>query len=98
MPLYKLFKLVDEKPNGFSPRKWCRQELLKIIEQWSEAKRIESFINQIESEIHLKHPDDQQSLLNQLDKAKLSLGNLSALDAIAHWRSPEDRLSESDTF
>lgn len=75
-----------------------RQELLGIIEQWSEAKRIESFIGQIESEIHLRHPDQQALLLSQLDKAKLSLGSLSALDAIVQWRSPEDRLKEIDPF
>lgn len=74
-----------------------RQDLLEIIEQWSEAKRIGSFIDQIESEIHLKHPDQQQLLLNQLDKAKQFLGNLNALDAIAQWRSPEDRLRPTDT-
>lgn len=75
-----------------------RQELLKIIEQWSEAKRIESFIKQIEAEIRTKHPDYQQSLLKQLDKAKQSLGNLNALDAIAKWKSPEDRLNAADSF
>ena len=73
-----------------------RLDLLEIIEQWSEAKRIGSFIDQIESEIHLKHPDQQQLLLNQLDKAKQSLGNLNALDAIAQWRPPEDRLRSSN--
>jgi len=52
-----------------------RQELLEIIEQWSEAKRIESFIDQIQLEISSKHPEQQYHLLKQLNKAKQSLGN-----------------------
>jgi len=72
--------------------------LLEIIEQWSEAKRIETFINQIESEISSKHPDQQCHLLKQLNKAKQSLGNFNALDAIAQWKSPEDRLNAADAL
>tara|TARA_R110002074_G_scaffold373069_1_gene548747 strand:+ start:33271 stop:34563 length:1293 start_codon:yes stop_codon:yes gene_type:complete len=69
-----------------------RQELLSIIEKWSESKKIEAFINAIQAEISLASPENQSVLRERLNLAKQSLSSTNALEALANWSSPDERL------
>jgi len=60
--------------------------------RWSEEKRIQNFFAELEQEINLAGGEYRKQLLNRLEQAKGLLANETALNLLAKWKSPEERL------
>ena len=67
-------------------------DLNDIIVRWSEEKRIQNFFAELEQEINLTGGEQRQQLLDRIEQAKGLLSNETALDLLAKWKSPEERL------
>ncbi|WP_224984220.1 hypothetical protein [Geomonas agri] len=67
-------------------------ELLQIIKAWGEVKRIEAFFEEAESEIVRSGDENREQLLERLGKARELVGSVRALEQLAGWMTPEERL------
>ncbi len=67
-------------------------ELLGIIKAWGEVKRIEAFFAEAEEQILKSGDGNAEQLLERLKMARELVGPLRALEQLAAWKSPEERL------
>jgi hypothetical protein len=72
--------------------KESREELLAIVEQWSLAKRIESFFADLDRSIAAGGGADATVVRARIDRARAMLGGIDALQHFEGWLSPEERL------
>lgn len=68
-----------------------KDELLKIIEAWAQAKQIQAFF--IDAEQRLRDlPDDvRDQILDRLRRARELIGNVDALERFRSWMAPDER-------
>lgn len=88
----QLMKEQDEIRRWEQARGEATQQLLKIIEQWSESQRILAFFDEAERQADLRESDEKARLLERLVQARALIGNIDALGALAEWKTPSERL------
>jgi len=70
--------------------KESRDEILRIIDIWDKAKRIEQFIADIERRAADLPDEDRFSILERLKLARELFGSVDTLERFMTWRSPEE--------
>lgn len=88
----QLMKEQDEIRRWEQARGEATQQLLKIIEQWSESQRILAFFDEAERQADLRESDEKARLLERLVQARALIGDIDALGALAEWKTPSERL------
>ncbi|MEO8101616.1 MAG: hypothetical protein ABI790_03770 [Betaproteobacteria bacterium] len=68
-----------------------KEELLQIVETWSEVKQIEAFFADAEQSLADLPESDRQRLVDRLKRAREMLGSTRALDRFLSWRTPDER-------
>lgn len=70
--------------------KESRTELLKIIENWAEANRIEQFFQAAEKRIAELSESERNRFLDRLKRARELIISTDALDNLIRWKSPDE--------
>jgi hypothetical protein len=68
-----------------------REELLRIIEQWALATRIERFFESVAAPAAGLQEEERATLLERLDRARALFGGPDALGWFRKWKMPEER-------
>ncbi|GGI19154.1 hypothetical protein [Oxalicibacterium faecigallinarum] len=68
-----------------------KEELLKIINKWTEEKHTENFLNEVQLRCEELGVEERKPLLEKLELARKSLQGSSALKMLAKWRAPLER-------
>lgn len=68
-----------------------KDELLKIIESWAQAKQIQAFFIDAEQRLSDLPDDVRDQILGRLRHARELIGNVDALEIFRSWRAPDER-------
>ena len=71
--------------------KESKTDLLAIIDAWAEAKRIESFFEEVESRTSALNQEEYGAILNRLAEGRELLGGIDALECFKSWKTPKER-------
>ena len=71
--------------------KESKADLLGIIDAWAEAKRIESFFEEVESRTLTFGQEEPSAIINRLAEARELLGGFDALERLKAWKTPKER-------
>jgi hypothetical protein len=74
--------------------KKSKEQLLKFIAGWAEAKRIYAFFAEVTADIAAADEETRQQLEHRLSLAKTIIGETDALQGLRHWKAPEELLAE----
>jgi hypothetical protein len=77
--------------------KESKDELLNIIEQWAQSRRIQEFFFEVESESTHLAENSKNAVSDRLRVGRHLLGDIKVLDRFIHWKSPEERLRSPET-
>jgi hypothetical protein len=69
-----------------------RKQLLAIVEEWNQARRIESFFEDAARSAAALPMNEASALVTRLDRARELLGGIGSLRHFDAWQSPEDRV------
>lgn len=75
-------------------RSESRQDLLHIVNAWSQAKGIEEFFADAESRLAGLDPDQKRDLGDRLKHARFLTGSLDALQRFRRWQAPDERVAD----
>jgi hypothetical protein len=81
----------EEEAKAAKALKESKAELIKIIDNWAESKRIEAFFQDAESKAADLKDDEKLKILERLKLARELIGSVEALDHFIGWRSPDER-------
>lgn len=68
-----------------------RKDLLKIISEWAEANRIETFFREIELRAQSLSDDKAEAMLERTRYARELVSSADALNHFLEWKSPDER-------
>lgn len=71
------------------------EELLSIIEHWTEARRIETFLAEVEQALLGTESCNRMRLMERVKAARSLIGPSEALSRFAAWKTPNERANES---
>ncbi|NJD63198.1 MAG: hypothetical protein FIA93_10845 [Deltaproteobacteria bacterium] len=71
--------------------KESKEELLRIIARWAEAKNLEHFFADAERRAEGLDADERSKMLDRLGRARQLMGSVDALERLRSWKSPEER-------
>lgn len=74
-----------------------KSDLNKLIEEWSEARRIEGFFQEIEEFSKTLPQEDKRQIMERLQLAREFANTPNALDMLRAWKTPEERLGKTET-
>lgn len=73
-------------------REQARADLLSVIKQWDDIRRIQDFFRDVENSTS-NLPDAARCIaMDKLTQARELVGELDALKALLQWKGPKDRL------
>lgn len=72
-------------------RKESREQLLKIIEAWGEATRIDNCFQDAEKRAAGLSDDQELKMPERLGLARQTIGSVDSLDYFLAWRSPAEQ-------
>jgi hypothetical protein len=72
------------------------KDLLEIISNWVEIKRIHEFFEQLEIQVSELADDRKQEIVERIRLAKQLIGSPDALEGILKWATPDERLNAID--
>ena len=72
------------------------KELHAAIDLWAERRRIEGFLDEVTKAAREMAPGRQAEILERIRLARELLGDEHALDLLATWKTPEERLQSDD--
>jgi len=67
-----------------------KQQLMKVLELWAEAKRIEQFFEEAEMALNVLDPEAQIGLRDRLSRARQLIESADALEQFRRWRAPDE--------
>jgi hypothetical protein len=70
-----------------------KEELLQFIARWVEARNLERFFAEVESDIAKLGPDSREQLMERLEAARELLDAGSALEQLKLWKTPKERFT-----
>jgi hypothetical protein len=85
------WELEERERRQRENRKKSTQELLAIVEAWSLARRIEEFLEDIQTRTATRGDEERQRTLERLRQARELLGGVDALQRFSEWKSPDER-------
>ncbi len=68
-----------------------KEDILRIIDRWAEANRIEQFFADAERRAAELGDEERNRLLGRLERARELIGTVDALDHFMTWRAPDER-------
>jgi hypothetical protein len=68
-----------------------KQELLWLIQKWSEAKGVRAFLAELDESIANVPAEEKELLLERIRKAKAFLAEFDILGSIKMWKTPDER-------
>lgn len=68
----------------------AKKDLLRIISNWDESRRIHNFFTQIDEALQSDNGKLNETRI-KLAKAKSLFSSVDALDALLHWQAPDER-------
>jgi len=84
------FAIEEELRKRNEADKASRLELMKVIEQWSEIRKIEAFFDGAQRAIESMPEASQAGLIDRLVRAQSMIGSARALDALQTWKTPDE--------
>lgn len=85
------WKRQDDERRRIQAMKESRDDLLKTVEAWAQARQIEDFFADAEDRSVDMPTEARAELLKRLDRARLLLGGVDALQRFKSWKPPEER-------
>ena len=76
--------------------KESREQLLAIVDRWALARRIEDFFQDLERRMASLEEAERAALSVRLQEAREMLGTVDAGRHFSAWRSPGERLGQSE--
>jgi hypothetical protein len=73
-----------------------REELLQIIDNWAEAKRLEAFFADAERRARNLPDEQKERTIERLRQARALVGSTDPLERFNAWRAPQERLTRFD--
>ncbi|MNG26839.1 hypothetical protein D3C84_1118780 [compost metagenome] len=73
-------------------REKARVDLLSVIKQWDDIKRIQAFFSDVESSVSDLPEAARCIAMDKLAQARELVGELGALQALLEWKGPQERL------
>jgi hypothetical protein len=70
-----------------------RDEIVKIVKTWANAKRLEEFFADAESRIEGLGPDLREKMRDRLARARNLIGGVDALERFLRWKAPSEGLA-----
>lgn len=67
-------------------------DLLRIVSEWSRARRLEEFFANAEAQLPTLHPNARERLASRLNEARELIGSTDALMQFRQWLSPAQRI------
>jgi hypothetical protein len=67
-----------------------REELVAIINDWDQARSVETFFEETEGKVAELNADERIAVLERLDRARKLLGGTDALERFRQWRPPQE--------
>ncbi len=83
----------EEERRAAKALKESKDDILRIIDNWDKAKRIEQFISDIERRTAQLRDDQLAGVLERLKIARELFGSADALEHFLSWRSPAEHRS-----
>jgi spore coat polysaccharide biosynthesis predicted glycosyltransferase SpsG len=88
---WQRWKIEEAERKRLRDIKESKADLLAIIEAWAEAKRIESFFEEVESRTLTFDQEEPSAIINRLAEARELLGGFDALERLKAWKTPKER-------
>ena len=84
----------DAERRAAAALKESKADLLQFIARWAEARNIEGFLSEVETELLKLDPEIHEPLAERLQAARKLFDEGSALDHLRRWKTPQERLGE----
>lgn len=72
-------------------RKHARADLLSVIHQWDEIRRIQTFFSDAEASVSGLSGDDRGLAMDKLAQARELIGEMDAVRVLMDWKGPAER-------
>lgn len=72
-------------------RHQARADLLSVIHQWDEIRRIQDFFRDAETSVSGLVGEDQRLAMDKLTQARELIGEMNAVKALMDWKGPAER-------
>jgi GTP1/Obg family GTP-binding protein len=69
-----------------------RAELLAVVEDWALADRLRGFFREIEARVASLPDAERQAVLERVQAARATIGDVDALARLRQWRTPAELL------
>jgi len=89
---YRVWQAQEAIRRQIKSKEDSREELFKVIESWAEVKRIEEFFKEAECRIADIAEPENGIFMKRLELARQLIGSMDALQQLATWKTPEERL------
>lgn len=91
----KKWRRAEEERRAAKALKESKDEILRIIDSWDKAKRIDQFMLDIQKRASDLHDEERLNVLERLKRARELFGSVDALEHFLAWRSPKENRSDS---
>jgi hypothetical protein len=72
-------------------RQQARADLLSVIQQWDEIRRIQTFFRDAEASISGLEGEDRGLAIDKLAQARELIGEMDAVRVLMDWKGPAER-------
>jgi GTP1/Obg family GTP-binding protein len=72
-------------------REQARADLLSVIHQWDEIRRIQDFFRDAVTTVSGLSGEDRSLAMDKLAQARELVGELNPLQALLEWKGPQER-------
>lgn len=91
MAQQEIWRREDAERKAAKALKESKEDLHRIIDQWTESNRIEQFFADAERKAAEVSEDGRNHLIERLRRARELIGSVNALDHFIAWRAPDER-------
>lgn len=82
---------MDRLRRQTEARKQARADLLSVIHQWDEIRRIQTFFHDAEASISGLEGEDRGLAIDKLSQARELIGEMDAVRVLMDWKGPAER-------
>lgn len=88
---FEQWRREEEMRQAAKALKDSKEELLQIINTWTEAKQLEAFFADAERRAQDLPDEQREHIIERLRRARALIGSTDALGRFGAWRAPEER-------
>ncbi|MCY1536436.1 hypothetical protein D9M68_718950 [compost metagenome] len=88
---HRRFLIKEELRRQAKAREEARSDLLKVIGQWDELRRIHAFFRDAEVAAAEQSGEERAKVMEKLAQARELIGEVDALKALIAWKGPLER-------